>query len=198
MPAKKSLFHRICQQLFHKNKNKSAVQKKRSLHLEPLEERQLLSVSVGARALDAAASEEPSQFGTYRISRDTVTSNPQTVYFTMSGTASYDYYSSASDYQLYTNHSPLYYTASFYDSTTESYSYLFQATIAANQENVDIELRPVNDSFCESNETAILQLLPEDVYDNYYYGDLRRRRLTRLLPRTRRRRLRLRTTIIGC
>ena len=132
---------------------------KRRLHLEPLEERQLLSMTVGVSVPGTFAKEGvPGNFGQYRISRDTVDSTPLTVSFQMEGTASYDSYSSYSRYQLYNTSGSQIYLSQNYDYTTYQYVYTGSVTIPANQTYVDIELRPVNDAIRQPDETAILKL----------------------------------------
>ncbi|MDD3590499.1 MAG: Ig-like domain-containing protein, partial [Thermoguttaceae bacterium] len=162
----------VLHKLFSVQKNRLVRQsaiKGRLLRIEALEERSLLTATVGIAATDAVAAEAPTSsanYGSFTATRTGTTNmtQPLTVYFQTSGTATSPS-NSNSDYQLYDSNGYQLYQTSFYDQATNSYIYCYSATIAANASSTTIELRPVNDALRESTETAVLTLLPNAAYD---------------------------------
>jgi hypothetical protein len=92
---------------------------------------------ISVQALDAAAAEEGSDPGTFRISRGALTNGTLEVYFTISGTAD------ASDY-------------------TESYT--SPLTIPDGVNSVDLVFTPVDDADLEDNEDIVLTITPDASY----------------------------------
>ncbi|MCL2120055.1 MAG: hypothetical protein FWH27_16685, partial [Planctomycetaceae bacterium] len=137
MSDRKSLLNNILSILgFKSESNRKSLGKlhRRHLHMEPLEERQLLSVTVGVSVLDGTAKEGTSvDYGQYRISRSSPDSTSLTVSFKMEGTATYSSSSGSSDYLLYNASGSQIYLYQEYDYTTYQYVYTGSVTIPANQ-----------------------------------------------------------------
>ncbi|MCY2995652.1 MAG: Ig-like domain-containing protein [Planctomycetota bacterium] len=133
---------------------------KRSLQLETLESRQLLT-SVSLLTPKAYASEQPQSnglpdAGQVSVVLDAASEQDLAVRFQLGGTATYDYNTpSSGDYVISSNVS----LSGYYDYTNSVYATQGTVIVPAGQTSVDVILTPVNDDQLEPSETAVLTLL---------------------------------------
>ena len=138
--------------------------KNRSLRIEPLEERQMLTIA-SLTALDNLAAEGNSaNYGTYQIGVDEPSVNPITLNFRMSGSATYNSNQSSSDFLLYDSSGNQLTLVSTFDYGEDEYFWTGTITLPANESSLTIELRAVDDSWAESTETATMTLLAGSGY----------------------------------
>ena len=136
----------VFQKLFGVQKSRDAKQnatKGRLLRMEALEERSLLTASIGVVATDARALESlASDVGNWRIERAESASSPLPVSFKLSGTATWD-----ADYRIYNLSTSTYLTpTSVYNQELGEYELIGEATIASGSTLVDLELRAISDT----------------------------------------------------
>lgn len=116
-----------------KRERRSIAPKGRLLRLEFLEDRRLLTASVGVAALDANACESTtSNVGSWRVERAEASNVPTLVSFKLSGTATYD-----ADYRLYNLTTASYLTPiSVYNQERGEYELVGEATIPGGNDCV--------------------------------------------------------------
>ncbi|MDD3590297.1 MAG: hypothetical protein PHO46_08510, partial [Thermoguttaceae bacterium] len=133
---------------------------RRKLRLETLEDRSLLT-AIGVSTIDSIAAEGVgSDYGSWEITRSGGQNNLTcSVYFRLTGTAS-----CGSDYSLYTADGNSISTSSYYDPDTQQYYPAAHVWIEPNASSVTIQLRPTNDAEKEQAETATIELISYNCY----------------------------------